>query len=155
MTEVVIREYNPSMRGAWLAMRAALFDDEPIDLLEEEVRQIEKIGLLKNQPFRCVLAEMDDRLVGFAEATIRSSAEDCMTSPVVYLEGWFVESFARRLGVGQALVEAVARWGRGHGCCEMASDAELDNELSAIAHRAIGFEDAGVIRCFRRSIDKA
>jgi hypothetical protein len=35
---------------------------------------------------------------------------------------------------------------------ELGSDTEFDNLASAAAHRALGFEEAGVIRCFIKSI---
>jgi hypothetical protein len=41
---------------------------------------------------------------------------------------------------------------RSAGCTEFASDAEADNEVSAAAHRALGFEDVGLIRCFRKDL---
>jgi L-amino acid N-acyltransferase YncA len=33
---------------------------------------------------------------------------------------------------------------------ELASDAEVHNLASAAAHRAVGFEEVGVVRCFRK-----
>jgi len=149
----VIRPAEDQDASAWLRMRAALYEGEDLGFLEEEVRQIKATGRLKDQPFICLLALDEGTAVGFAEATIRSSAEDCATSPVVYLEGWYVELNARGTGVGRALADSVAQWGRGHGCREMASDTRVDNDDSARAHLALGFEDSGVIRCFSKSLD--
>jgi aminoglycoside 6'-N-acetyltransferase I len=134
-------------------MRAKLFDDEDPKLLEEEVHQIIASNTLKSQPFQCLLAFDDaDNPIGFIELTIRSSAEECMTSPVLYIEGWYVEPSHQGTGVGRALMDAAFAWGRAHGCQEAASDARPDNTGSINAHQAIGFEDAGVIRCFRRTL---
>ncbi len=145
--------YTQFTLPAWLAMRAKLFDDEDPALLEEEVRQITKANTLKSQPFQCLLAFDDTETpVGFIEMTVRSSAEDCMTSPVLYIEGWYVEPGHQGTGVGRALMDAAFAWGREHGCKEAASDARPDNTGSIRAHNALGFEDAGVIQCFRRSI---
>jgi len=71
---------------------------------------------------------------------------------VAYLEGWYVVPGARRRGVGRLLVRAAVAWARGHRCAELASDTEIGNRVSAAAHRAIGFEDAGTIRCFRKEV---
>jgi aminoglycoside 6'-N-acetyltransferase I len=87
-----------------------------------------------------------------AELSLRPYAEDCRTSPVAFLERWYVIPAARRQGVGRALVSAAERWAREWGCSEFASDTELDNSTSAAAHRALGFEDAGAIRCFRKGL---
>lgn len=93
-----------------------------------------------------------DAPIGFAEVSLREYAEGCLTSPVGYLEGWFVVDRARRRGVGGALVEACERWAASKGCSEFASDAELDNLVSLDAHEALGFEAVADIRCFRKSL---
>jgi aminoglycoside 6'-N-acetyltransferase I len=54
--------------------------------------------------------------------------------------------------VGRALIAAAERWGRQEGCTEFASDAEPDNEVSRRAHSAVGFEEVGLVRCFRKQI---
>ena len=99
-----------------------------------------------------LIAIDDDTPVGFAELSLRPYAESCSTSPVAYLEGWYVRPGNRRAGVGSALIAAAADWGRAQGCSEFASDVDMDNHVSARAHLALGFEDAGVVRCFRRDL---
>lgn len=151
---ISIHPYSESTLHAWLTMRAALFNEEDPALLDEEVRQIARDGTLKSQPFQCLLAfDEHEQPVGFIEMTIRSSAEECMSSPVLYIEGWFVDPVHQGKGVGRALMDAACVWGRGHGCREAASDARPDNTGSINAHHALGFKDAGVIHCFRRSIE--
>jgi aminoglycoside 6'-N-acetyltransferase I len=59
---------------------------------------------------------------------------------------------ARGRGVGRALMAAVERWGRAQGCHELGSDAQADNDVGAAAHRALGFEDVGLVRCFRKDL---
>jgi len=58
----------------------------------------------------------------------------------------------RGTGVGAALIGAAETWARSQGCTELASDAEVDNVSSAAAHLAIGFVEAGVVRCFKKSL---
>ena len=48
--------------------------------------------------------------------------------------------------------EAAEAWGRGHRCTEFASDADPENEVSRRAHGAVGFEDVGLVRCFRKDL---
>ena len=43
-------------------------------------------------------------------------------------------------------------WSRAQGCTEFASDTESDNTPSRLAHRALGFEEVGVVRCFRKGL---
>ncbi|HEX3627371.1 MAG TPA: GNAT family N-acetyltransferase, partial [Verrucomicrobiae bacterium] len=78
---------------------------------------------------------------GFAEVGSRSLADGCSTSPVAYLEGWFVDRDLRRQGIGRSLVVAAEQWARERGFREFASDAELENLESQNAHVAIGFRE--------------
>src|SRR5438445_11771650 len=87
---------------------------------------------------------------GFVEATIRPRAEGCDTSPVGYVEGWYVDADVRRRGVGRRLVRTAERWARERGCTEMGSDCLLDNEVSLRAHLAIGYEERERLIHFRR-----
>ena len=99
-----------------------------------------------------VAADEADRLIGFAELSIRAYAEGCHSDRVAYLEGWYVAPAARRRGVGRALLAAVEAWGRSHGCAELACDTELANDTSAAAHTALGFNEVGRVRCFRKDL---
>lgn len=44
------------------------------------------------------------------------------------------------------------RGGRAQGCIEFGSDTEPDNEISRVAHHALGFQDVGLVRCFRKAL---
>ncbi len=148
-----ITPYTTNHLPAWLTMRAALFHDEDPKLLQEEVHQITKSNTLKSQPFQCLLAFDDSDLpIGFIELTIRSSAEDCMTSPVLYIEGWYVDPSHQGTGTGRALMNAAFDWGRANNCKEAASDTRPSNTSATEAHQSLGFEDAGIIQCLRRTI---
>jgi predicted TIM-barrel fold metal-dependent hydrolase/GNAT superfamily N-acetyltransferase len=105
----------------------------------------------------CLVAvdEEHHETVGFAEVSIRSHAEGCLTRGVAYLEGWYVEERHRRRGVGTALVKAAEAWGRTRGCKEFASDAQIVNDGSIAAHRAAGFEEVERIVCFRKALATA
>lgn len=78
-------------------------------------------------------------LCGFAEVGTRPYVDGCRTSPVAFLEGWYVDPDCRGAGVGRALIEAVEAWARGRGLSELGSDAPLDNEPSQRAHERVGF----------------
>ncbi len=106
-----------------------------------------------SEPLVVLIAEDEaGSALGFAELSIRSRAEDCSSDRVGYLEGWYVVPQARRRGVGRALVAAAEQWARDQGCIEFASDTRPDNEISAAAHRALGFADAGSLRFFRKDL---
>ena len=101
-----------------------------------------------------VLMAFDDKghAIGLIELSIRAYAEGCATDRVAFVEGWYVEPEVRGTGVGAALIGAAERWARSQGCTELASDAEVENLSSAAAHLAVGFIEAGVVRCFIKSL---
>jgi aminoglycoside 6'-N-acetyltransferase I len=132
-------------------MRQALWpDDDAIG----HAREVERFfaGELR-MPLEVLLAvDGSGPPLGFAELSIRAYAEDCLTDRVAYLEGWYVVPTARRQGIGRALVAAAEAWALTQGCTEFGSDALIDNESSAAAHRALGFVETVQIRCFRKSL---
>jgi aminoglycoside 6'-N-acetyltransferase I len=149
--EFRVRHARQSDVQDWALLRQALWPAESPDELTAEARAffVDGDALLE----AVLLAEASDgTLLGFAELSLRPYAEDCKTSPVAFLEGWYVIPSGRRQGAGRALVAAAEAWAREQGCREFASDTELDNTASAAAHRALGFEDAGAIRCFRKDL---
>jgi aminoglycoside 6'-N-acetyltransferase I len=104
-------------------------------------------------PDTCSLvAEADGGIVGFLEGRLRSHADGCATSPVGYLEGWYVAPGRRRRGVGRALCAAFEAWARSRGCRELASDTWPENTGSVAAHRRLGFEEVDRVVLFRKSL---
>ena len=59
-----------------------------------------------------------------------------------YIEGWFVDADMRRQGIGERLIVAAEQWATAQGCKEMASDAQVENDVSLAAHKALGFEES-------------
>jgi aminoglycoside 6'-N-acetyltransferase I len=101
---------------------------------------------------RTFVAEDDGRLVGFLELDQRKYAPGCQSSPVPFIEGWYVDPEARRRGVGRALVKAAEDWARAAGFTEIGSDAESENADSIAAHGALGYMEVERVVCFRRAL---
>jgi aminoglycoside 6'-N-acetyltransferase I len=99
-----------------------------------------------------VACDGEGRPIGFAELSVRSHVDSCESLGVGYLEGWFVDEAFRRQGAGAALIAAAERWARGRGCTEFGSDVEIQNDVSAAAHRALGFEETSRVITFRKSL---
>ena len=91
-------------------------------------------------------------LAGFVEIGSRNYAEGCETTPVAYLEGWYVDPDVRRTGLGASLLKTAETWALEHGYSEIASDAELGNEISLQAHLALGFEEVERQICFKKRL---
>jgi aminoglycoside 6'-N-acetyltransferase I len=147
---IVIRGASPEDRAEWLRMRRALWDDCPDDEHEREIDEI-----VACEPEEVFFAERPDGgLCGFLEAALRSRADGCETTPVGYIEGWYVDPDMRLQGVGKALVEAAEAWARSQGCRQMASDAELWNTDSHQAHGSLGYRETGRVVQFKKDLDR-
>jgi aminoglycoside 6'-N-acetyltransferase I len=140
VSATTIRLYRAADHAEWLRMRRALFRD-----MEDEIADAAE-WLARPDAVVIVAERTDDAgagtgLAGFAEVGERPYADGCHTSPVAYLEGWYVDADVRRHGVGAALVRFAEAWARERGRRELASDALLDNDVSHRAHEALGFAE--------------
>jgi aminoglycoside 6'-N-acetyltransferase I len=133
----------------WFRLRKLLWDE----VTDEEQRE-EMLDIFEHTDTQLVLVVETGRgnLVGFLEASIRPFVEDCRTDHVGYLEGWFVEPEFRRHGVGRELVRKAENWARGKGCIEMASDSEIDNDLSVKAHSKLGYTETSRLIHWRKEL---
>ena len=148
---VTIREIVESDRGHWVRMRDALW---PGSLSNHEIETRTYFEERHKAPIIFV-AEAEGRLVGFLELDYRKYAPGCCSSPVPFIEGWYVEPALQGRGIARALVEAAEARARAEGHHEIASDAELENSDGIAAHLELGYEEVERIVCFRRSLGDA
>jgi aminoglycoside 6'-N-acetyltransferase I len=91
---------------------------------------------------------------GFLEVHLREYAEGARRSPVAFVEGWYVVPEQRGCGLGKALMKAAENWALDRGCDELASDTQIDNELSIAVHRRLGFHEMERLVCFLKRLDQ-
>ncbi len=127
-------------------MSLALFPGEPPEEIERGMRD------WRVNPKAAVFIAMrdDGSPCGFVEVGERSYAEGCETSPVAYVEAWYVDADMRRQGVGRALLVAAEDWARAEGYSEIGSDALLDNVVSHEAHVRSGYAEVVRLVVFRK-----
>ncbi len=142
-----IREMGPRDADAWRERRGRLWSE---DLNTDVDDFLAGRGHAVVAAF--VLDRGDGEVGGFIELSRRSYAEGCDTAPVPYIEGWYVDTDLRRAGVGRRLVERAEEWARQNGHSEIASDCELMNRVSQVAHTRLGFEEVDRIVCFRKKL---
>ncbi len=144
----LIRQATPADKPEWLRMRHLLWPDvEPDDLLQEMDQVLTDVQM----PV-FVLERPDGTLGGFIEVGTRKYADGCVTAPVGYIEGWFIDDDLRGKGLGHDLVRTAEEWARSQGLHEMASDTWLDNDISIRAHLAMGYEEVERLIHFAKTL---
>ena len=143
-----IRFLEASDIPQWIQLRAELWPNESREELETEGRA----SLVAESPLIVFVAAEEERLAGFLELDLRSYGEGCSSSPVPYVEGWYVAPDWRRRGGGRALMSAAEQWSREQGYTELGSDTEELNRLSRDAHAALGFEEVETLVVFRKAL---
>jgi aminoglycoside 6'-N-acetyltransferase I len=133
----------------WLRLRKQLWD-----ATSDADHRSEMVEIINHPDSQFVLvAEHESgRLIGFLEVSIRPFVEDCETDHVGYLEGWYVEPDVRGRGIGRELVRIAENWAREKGCEEMASDAEIGNELSLLVHLGLGYNETSRLVHLRKEL---
>lgn len=149
---MAIRTLQSGDAERWARMRHALWPDCPPEESRHELDAFLQGRDAAGQPCAAFVAVHDGVPVGFVEATLRPTADGCSSSPVGFLEGWYVEREHRGTGVGRALARAAEDWARGLGCTEMASDTELENAVSQAAHARLGYAEVERVVRFRKDL---
>jgi aminoglycoside 6'-N-acetyltransferase I len=142
---MTVRKVQEKDKTEYLRMRLALWPDE------EHEQALEHF--FKTPTWTVFVAERENnKLCGFIEVGQRPYAEGCETSPVAFIEGWYVDPDVQRRGVGQTLMQTAESWARENSFTEIASDTWLENEISIQAHKALGYEEVERLVCFVKTL---
>jgi aminoglycoside 6'-N-acetyltransferase I len=139
------RPFNGTVRPAttedatgWQTLRTLLWPDA--DSASEIAQYFASAPTERGQVL--VAKDGNDTICGFIELSVRRDwVEGSTTSPVAYVEGWFVHPDYRKQGIGKALLTAAETWARESGFTEIASDTLIDNQDGITAHRACGYAE--------------
>jgi aminoglycoside 6'-N-acetyltransferase I len=149
MNKVTIREVAVEDKPEWLQMRLALWEH-----LSPQVQDTEMEEIFSDPMGAVFVAVLESGgLCGFLEVGTRDYAEGCQTSPVGYIEAWYVDVDMRGQGIGEELVRRAETWAREQGHTEMASDTFLDNQGSIRAHLKLGYQEAERLIHFSKKLD--
>ena len=147
-SDVTSRHALEGDRTDWVRLRDALW---PGSLSDHDAETRQHFERAEDVPV-VFIAEAGGRVIGFLELDYRKYAPGCASSPVPFIEGWYVDPAHQGHGIGRALVHAAEAWARAAGHAEIASDTELENANGIAAHRALGFEEVERAVYFRRSL---
>jgi len=134
--EIAVRRATSEDKDEWFRMRKGIWPETPDHYLNYDLDEI-----LASERDAVFISFVDGVPAGMIEASLREFGEGCSSSPVGYIEGWFVYPSFRGQGVSAALVEAAENWARENRCVEMASDTWLDNGASIHAHGKLGYQE--------------
>jgi aminoglycoside 6'-N-acetyltransferase I len=148
LAPMTIRSYRDSDWPEWVRMSIALFPHHTAEELAPWMKLFRE--RIDGEVF--VAERANRKLAGFVEVAARPYADGCDTSPVGYIEAWYVDPNVRRAGHGRALLAAAEDWARSQGYSEMASDALLDNDVSHRAHERAGYVEVERVVQFRKSL---
>ena len=134
--------------GTWRAMRADLYSG-----VDDAFNEFEMDLILSSKDRVCLLVRApNDDAVGFIEVSLRNVVDGVLGGPVGYIEGIYLVPSWRGLGLGPAMIEAVAEWFRSEGCRDMATDAEIENDDAQQFWSGLGFEETWRIVQYRRPL---
>jgi len=131
---ITIRRVTREDKDEWFRMRKGIWPEAPDYYLQFDMDR-----LLENDNYLVIFACDGDQPIGLTEAQIRAYGEGCSTSPVGYIEGWFVQEDYRGRHIVGIMTQAAENWIREKGCTEVASDTWLDNGPSIRAHEKMGY----------------
>ncbi|MDF2417388.1 AAC(6')-Ighjkrstuvwx family aminoglycoside N-acetyltransferase [Acinetobacter beijerinckii] len=131
----------------WLRLRILLWPNT------EDAHLIEMRQLLAEKQTLQLMAYSNNQAVAILEASIRHEyVNGTETSPVAYLEGIYVCSEFRRLGVATNLIRQAEDWATQFACTEFASDTAVDNLVGQVMHKALGFQETERVIYFSKKI---
>jgi len=146
-----IRKVKKEDRDEWARIRNELWPESP----EEHLNEIDHFFSHRedNDQEVYVLSRESGKLGGFIELRIRNYAEGTSSPEVPYLEAWYVDPDLRGKGYGEKLMSTAEQWALEKGFNELASDTEIDNELSMKIHKKLGFKEVDRIVCFLKKLE--
>ncbi|WP_425390665.1 aminoglycoside 6'-N-acetyltransferase [Ekhidna sp.] len=111
------------------------------------------LKILKSKNETAFIAKNHGIYLGFIQLSLRHEyVEGTSSSPVLYMEGIYVDPSHRKEGIAKKLVEKAQLWGKTNGCTEMASDSFISNKNSIDFHQSVGFEEVSRLVTFKKKI---
>ena len=118
--QLTIRKVFPSDAHAWETLRSALWPDGTADHAVEIAKFF--AGILEEPTAVLVAVDAFNKMVAFAELSIRTDIPGLEAKQVGYIEGLYVTPEFRHKGIAKKLLGASRAWARQKNCTAFASD---------------------------------
>lgn len=101
----------------------------------------------------CALAKVNHGYAGFIHISIRQDyVEGADSKKTAYLEGIYVKPAYRNHQIASALLSSGETWAISRGLTELASDTEIENQISQLFHQQSGFKEVNRLVCYIKKI---
>jgi aminoglycoside 6'-N-acetyltransferase I len=145
-----LRSVNRNEFSLWSKYRKSLYSELDDDYDQEEMKNI-----FDSDSWLCQFVEDNDgKLIGLVELSFRNIADGCLSTPVPYLEGFYLVENKRNKGLGKKIIQLLVDWCKEHGYTELATDTELKNERAQRFYEKLGFKEIDRIVEYKIEISK-
>ena len=132
----------------WRRLREGVYSGIDAAFHETEMRQV-----FQNKDWHIMLAIVEpETACGMIEVSLRNFVDGCLSRPVGYVEGIYVDPDFRNQGIARGMIEHAEDWCRSRGCSEFATDSEIENHEAQRFHRHLGFEETYRTVGYRKSL---
>lgn len=121
----------------WKQYRNAVYDS-----LSDEFHEIEMEKIFDSLDWFCYFLTVENnKIIGLVELSSRNIVDGCLSSPVAYIEGLYIEEKHRGKGSGKEAMGTIHHWCKQKGFTELAADTELANLDAQKYFNAVGFKE--------------
>ncbi len=123
------------------------------DIKEKDLNKIIQDHYLSKEMIFLFISIKDDKAVGFVNTSIRNDyVEGCDSLGVGYIEGIYVCEPFRRNQIAYKLIQESIKYFKQLGLNQIGSDTEVENVMSQIFHKSIGFKEVSTIKHYIMNI---
>ena len=124
------------------------------DIKDEELNKIIQDHYLSKEMIFLFISIKEESAVGFINTSIRNDyVEGCDSLGVGYIEGIYVCEPYRRNQIAYKLMQEAIKYFKTLGLNQIGSDTEVENVMSQIFHKSIGFKEVSTIKHYTMNID--
>lgn len=139
--DFMIVEFNNEYKDGYVHLLKLLWND----IEDNDIEEIINSHILNKEKIFIYLKE--EEVIGFINVSVRNDyVEGCSSNGVGYIEGIYVCKPHRRNQIAYKLVNHAISFFKKMGLTEIGSDTEIENEMSQIFHKAIGFKEISTIK---------
>ena len=139
-----------SQFSEWKAFRRQIYS-----VLDEQYDSQEMEQIYSSDDWFCFfIGNENEDIVGLVELSSRNIVDNCLSSPVAYLEGLYIDEDYRNQGLGEKTLELILDWCHKNGFQELATDTEIDNDRAQKFYKNFGFKETDRVVEFRIDINK-